>query len=83
MSRFSNIGPRQAGRSVIAAVGILSFSLIAFLVPAGSASAQPFSGASLNEYTRFPGGNWGSYNYSGSWGLPNGLVNGVPFADPP
>lgn len=55
--------------------------MLAFLVPSGVASAAP-GGAPLIEYTRFPGGNWGSYNFSGSWNLPRALINGIPFTDP-
>jgi hypothetical protein len=50
-------------------------------VPTGVASAQP-TGAPLIEYTRFAGGNWGSYDVSDSWGLPSALINAVPWVDP-
>lgn len=55
--------------------------MIAFLVPAGTASAAPV-GAPNIEYTRFPGGNWGSSNISAAWGLPPTLINAIPFTDP-
>jgi hypothetical protein len=74
LSRFSR-------PAVTALVAFLSLSLFAFIVPAGVASAAPI-GAPLIEYTRFPGGNWGSYNVSGSWSLPTALINAVPFVDP-
>jgi len=50
-------------------------------VPTGVASAQP-TGAPLIEYTRFGGGNWGSFDVSDSFGLPSALINAVPWVDP-
>jgi hypothetical protein len=55
--------------------------MLAMFVPTGVASAQPI-GAPLIEYTRFPGGNWGSFDVSDSFGLPAALINAVPWVDP-